>query len=135
MTYRDKRLAHALHNEKVCNQLSNIGGCGDWVITTAFYSALHFVTSKIFPLQYPDFENENQIYNTFEAFFDKGIIKKSKHDVLHILVKKKCGEIAPEYRMLLDICKNSRYFEYEQCSDMVSVSKKSFKKIKDHCNP
>ena len=134
MTYKSKRLAHARHNEAVSNKLHDAGGFGDWVITTAFYAALHFVKAKLFPLQYVHPQDGAQVYPTFESFYGTGLILKGKHDTLYCLVKKQCPQIAPEYRQLLDTCLTSRYFDYEQCPEMVKRSRKSFKVIKAYCH-
>jgi hypothetical protein len=45
------RKEHAKHNEELCDFLISVGKYNDWVITTAFYSAIHYVQSKIFPLR------------------------------------------------------------------------------------
>ncbi|MEJ7683795.1 MAG: hypothetical protein WKG06_39235 [Segetibacter sp.] len=47
-----ERLDHAIHNENVCSYLELKKEYADWIITTAFYSALQFVSYKIFPLKF-----------------------------------------------------------------------------------
>ncbi len=46
----EDNLEYAQHNEKACKYLDKKPEFTDWVITTAFYSALHFVRYKIFPI-------------------------------------------------------------------------------------
>lgn len=48
------RKQHAIHNEEACDFLLSSNKFNDWVITTAFYSALHFVQHEIFPLTHDD---------------------------------------------------------------------------------
>lgn len=47
-------LDHATHNEEVCSHLDDNTKYSDWIITTAFYSAMHFMKHKIFPLKIID---------------------------------------------------------------------------------
>jgi hypothetical protein len=57
------RLTHALHNETVCNYLFADARFSDWVITAAFYSALHFVHHELFPGTFDGLR-----HNSFEAY-------------------------------------------------------------------
>ena len=57
-------LAHAKHNERVCNYLGRSADFGDWVITTAFYSAMHYVRHLMVPIMI-----EGDVYNDFESLF------------------------------------------------------------------
>ena len=45
-------LDHAKHNEEACRELLRTGKFNDWVITTAYYSAIYYVTYELFPAQY-----------------------------------------------------------------------------------
>jgi len=67
-----KRRKHAIHNEQVCDYLLASNEFHDWVVTTAFYAALHFVQSDIFPLTYK--KNKYLSLNTFY----REITKKTK---------------------------------------------------------
>ena len=55
---------HAVHNERACDFLLSSGEFNDWVVTTTFYAALHYVRYELFPL-----ERNNVIYNNFEKYF------------------------------------------------------------------
>lgn len=44
-------LDHAKHNERVCNYLGKNADFGDWVITTSFYAAMHYVRHLIVPIK------------------------------------------------------------------------------------
>jgi len=84
------RKEHAEHNESLCELLLNNGNYNDWVITTAFYSAIHFVRHKIFPLDKYDpqtgsqesFSNFNDYLNRFSR-----VDKNRKHKAIKINVK------------------------------------------------
>ncbi len=58
------RREHAEHNEALCRHLIAQGGFNDWVITTAFYGAMHFVYHQCFPLQIG-----NNTYGDFNEFY------------------------------------------------------------------
>lgn len=47
-------LNHAKHNYEVCFFLYEKTKYNDWIITTAYYSAIHFVYYKLFPNKYED---------------------------------------------------------------------------------
>jgi hypothetical protein len=114
---------HAEHNEAVCDFLLSSGDYYDWVTTTAFYSALHFVQHEIFPLNeggktYPDF-------NTYFQKVSKNNNKKAnKHSATIELVKKYIPSASSYYRWLYDTCMNSRYVSY-QVSERKAIMAKS----------
>lgn len=57
-------LAHAGHNEQVCKHLCSKPSYSDWVITTAFYSAIHYVRHLMLPVIV-----NGKSYSDFEHFF------------------------------------------------------------------
>ena len=77
---------HAIHNEEACKFLLTSKKFNDWVVTTAFYSALHFVQNELFPLT-----DNGQKYTDFNVYFGKVLKKKnkklSKHSATIELVK------------------------------------------------
>ncbi len=99
---------HALHNEKVCDFLHETGDFPDWVVTTAFYSALHFVIHKIFPCRIG-----SQQFNDFDSYYRTlGNTRKNKHRETISLVSRKCGrEIGELYKFLHDTSWMARYTE------------------------
>ncbi len=63
------RKKHAKYNELLCEVLAEDGRWDDWVVTTAFYSAMHFVEFKLFPMReagtsYPAFEQYDHGYTS-----------------------------------------------------------------------
>lgn len=60
---------HANHNAELCDLLLNNGRFNDWVVTTAFYAALHFVNYILFPLKFQDktFYNFNKYYSSLDS--------------------------------------------------------------------
>ncbi len=96
-----KEIDYALHDEEVVNLINGQNKYFDWIIITCFYSALHFVRAKVFPLK--GLLNGNPItYQSFDAycFINKNLIK-NKHTALVDLTYKNASAIAPKYDWLL----------------------------------
>ena len=102
---------HAEHNEKACDFLLESKLYFDWVVTTAFYSALHFVQHEIFPI-----EIDSKDYDSFDDYFasnTKGSLKNiSKHEATVNLVKLHIYSAYPSYKWLYDSCMSARYKNY-----------------------
>ncbi|MCE6988982.1 hypothetical protein [Dyadobacter sp. CY323] len=115
---------HAEHNEKACDHLltgPNEEGVSfhDWVVTTAFYSAMHYVQHEIFPLQVGD-----NVYRSFNEYYlknFKGSEKPSKHTAIAELVKIHIYNAYSAYKALIDSCHTARYTDY-QTSEAVAVA-------------
>jgi hypothetical protein len=60
--------SHSQHNFEACKFLLEDGKFLDWVVTTAFYSALHLVQEEIFPFR----DDEGYEYSSFEQYYSKG---------------------------------------------------------------
>jgi len=107
-----KRKNHAVHNEAACDYLLKSGEFNDWVVTTAFYSAMHYLQYELFP------KTINGIkYLDFETYYDKEVKHKkigiNKHAAMSLLVSEHLLSAAPFYRQLLDSCWNARYKDYQ----------------------
>ena len=138
MAKNDYYLKHAQHNEKVCQHLSLNQEFTDWVITTAFYSALHYISYKVFPFTIPSSNGEPSItVNSIDQYYNtpSGSSKNlSKHQLLAKLADLHCSPICEDYRWLLDMSMNARYSNYQH---MVQVSQRAMSlltKIKKHCS-
>lgn len=106
-------LKHAVHNEAVFNHLLPNEEFVDWIITTAFYSALHYADSKIFPITY----NEKGIQFSvadMESYAVSGLNKfgNDKHVCRLKLVESKLKEVSYNFNWLYSNCKNARYHNY-----------------------
>lgn len=104
---------HAEHNEAVCDYLNAGKDCWDWVVTTAFYSAMHFIYFQVFPL-----ELDGKIYHTIEDYYH-GVeqmkpkdIRMNKHECTANLVRQFIPKAAACYRALADASWNARYHNY-----------------------
>lgn len=130
-----ERLDHGLHNEEVCNLLFNAQKW-DWTVTSAFYSALHFVQSKIFPLQLKTTDDKTFSVPNFNVYFRGGhhkVHNMSKHEILIELVEKYCPDIAPDYCWLHDTCRNARYHHYNTTEKTARRALKCLERVKNFC--
>ena len=98
----------ALHNEQACGYLNNSNHYFDWVITSAFYAALHFVSAVIFPVEY-DNEGEKETVNDIGTYRDFVGSRENKHKLMTDLVYSNCRGIGYSYRALLDLSYAARY--------------------------
>jgi hypothetical protein len=102
---------HAIHNKNACAYLLKSKKYNDWVITTAFYSALHFVQNEIFPLK-----DAGTVYPDFNIYFSKVLRKKNrklnKHAATIQLVNTHLTAVSSYYRWLHDACMTTRYKNY-----------------------
>lgn len=130
-------LNHAIHNKAVCEYLSKELEHSDWVITTAFYSAIHFVEHKIFPIRGLQSKGITYDFTSFNGYYDFYSSNKegkiSQHKARADLVEAYLPEIAPQFNELKDLCHNARYVDYEFDDDVAQKAKESLEKIEKYC--
>jgi hypothetical protein len=102
-----KRL-HGSHNKKVCDYLNL--KCeerfNDWIVTTSFYSSIHFLDHALFPCKF-----EGKDYNNInEAHLD--LRRGSKHQTRAVLLNKLLPKHKSEYEFLIEESQNARYSNY-----------------------
>jgi hypothetical protein len=127
---------HGEHNEKACALLALNQGFPDWTITTAFYASLHFVTSKIFPFNYPVKDGKSIKFDGIESwqkFKDYGSNKR--HELIKDLVGVHCEKVASQYEWLLSTSWNARYHNHIHPTEIVSLAISYMQQIKKHCEP
>lgn len=125
--------SHSEHNFEVCEFLLQDGRFYDWVITTAFYSALHLVQEVIFPFS----DSENFTYSSFEQYYSKSLqdgIRVSKHQSTIKLVEKRIQGAGNLYRLLHDMCLTCRYRNYLVSPQKAKVAKSYLDKIRKLVN-
>lgn len=103
-----KDFTHAEHNEKTCRRLletaTNDVADIAWIITTAYYAALHFVQAGLFPLKIVDVEGDHNVeFERFEDYF-KVHPGFSNHELTARLVDDHFSIIGPTYRHLMSMC-------------------------------
>lgn len=101
-------IEHAEHNEKVCRFLSKKPDFSDWIITTAFYSAVHYVRYLLLP-----YTDGTTIFDCFETLFtSKKYPNEGRHGFSSRFVKEQHPNIYIEYKQLHDYSNTARYFNY-----------------------
>ncbi|SFO50458.1 hypothetical protein SAMN05428949_5466 [Chitinophaga sp. YR627] len=98
----------ARHNENACNFLKENNTFPDWVITTAFYAALHYVSSVIFPYECLQ-QGKKKLVNDIAAYKNCIGSHDNKHKLMMDLVFYKCKNIGKSYSTLLELSYSSRY--------------------------
>lgn len=104
--------SQADHNREVCLHLHNemSGQFNDWVVTTAYYSAIHYFYSDFFPGK---FEINGKFINftSFDQWYSAQPIK-GKHEATFQLVKERFSDnedLIDSFQRLKDLCWSSRY--------------------------
>ncbi len=142
MTKPNKKLEHylnhALHNEKVSDYLEVKQDFSDWTITSAFYSALKFVSYKIFPFEVDSINNKKTSIESIEDYYNysntiNSKVKLKKHELLNNLVAEKCKKIADDYEWLLHMSMAARYVEHNQTKEISNKARTLMQKIKKEC--
>jgi phosphatidylinositol kinase/protein kinase (PI-3 family) len=110
---------HGEHNLSACKFLfsSDKIKYNDWVVTTAFYSALHYLDVKLFPFDY----NGKTLKSIDEA--RKYLAQHNKHQTRTLLVQKKFPEIAHQFKWLSSNCHNARYVDYRVTLENAAYAK------------
>ena len=120
---------HAIHNEEACDFLLSSGKFNDWVVTTAFYSAMQFVCNELFPL-----EQNNVIFDSFERYyhlnFKNTVNRQSKHLVIISLVNSNLPLCVKFYRSLYDQCMKARYTNYKVSLNIAIKVRKDLDNLK-----
>ena len=124
------RKEHGQRNLNLSKILLDDGDYNDWVVTTSFYSAVHFVEHALFPL----IENGVE-YSNFNEYWQAVSypIHVSKHSCKKNLVSKYISSIKAEYRELLDDCSTARYNNYVVTDYNANQAKVKADKIKIAC--
>lgn len=130
------KLKHAKHNETACKYLKDNGSFNDWVITTAFYSAIHYVDCELFPKQYLDPRSGNpKNFSDFESYYNNTDKTINKHKVRQNLVEEHIPELADDFQTLKENCWNARYSSYTFSVEVSDLCFKSMQNIKEICEP
>lgn len=131
----NKNLEHAKHNERVCNFLNQKAEFADWIITTAFYAALHYTRHYLFPIHLT-INNKVKLFDDFDKCYHyckHNGENKDKHTFLLNLIEDNCEEIADDYNYLLDMSKNARYINYNHDRATAQAARQSLLNIKNYC--
>lgn len=121
-------LHHANHNVRVCNYLGKSKDYGDWVITTSFYAAVHFVRHLMLPCEINGVE-----YTDFDVLCKehKGF-GEGRHGFQRTYVQLNYPEIDFEYSKLHDMAVISRYRKFEYTREQSNMAKEYMQDIKKY---
>lgn len=124
-------LEHAQHNEELCDKLHAEGKWNDWVVTTAFYSAMHYTDERLFPLKVKDVE-----YKNFDEYYSQRTDgSKSQHDAHLRLIAAHLHKAHSAYRWLYDCCRTARYYDYRTTSALADAAVIKLRVVKSLCVP
>lgn len=123
-----KKKEHGERNKKLSNVLFDGKVYYDWVITTAFYSAIHFVEDKILPCEVSSVKCKN-ITDVKRAYQMNG-----RHSSRERLVFEKMeGRIAARYKWLDDKSRYSRYTTFKVTITEANKAQQYLKEIYQAC--
>lgn len=126
---------HAEHNKTACKFIKESKQFNDWVITTAYYSALHFMQSEFFPGKYENPANgQMKSYDNFDKYHrDSSDI--SKHGLLLQLVEENVDEkdVIDGFTSLKELCWTARYSSYTFSENIANECYKNLELIDDYC--
>jgi len=129
MTNKEK-LIFGQRNKDLCAELHKQGKYYDWVVTTAFYSAIHYIEGKILPTKV----NNKQCANIFEV--KDALAVDGRHQARSRLVHKcsKNFQIAAAYDWLDEQSRNSRYKTYKVNKNIADKAVYYLNLIADYCS-
>ena len=124
----------ARHNEEVCNHLSKYAGFSDWIITTAFYAATHYIRGKILPFTEIDKSGKNITFNDFESFYNaKRFAHMGRHEFTYQFLVKYHPKIADDFKILKGLSTDARYINYQMGSKNSNNARALLRNIRNYC--
>lgn len=126
------RKTHAERNEKLNDQLIAENIYKDWIVTTAFYTAIHYVEHKLF--QTPFHFLGTEVKNLDEAH--RAIpyqSRRSRHETRGNLVKLRLAKVQVQYDFLRKQSQNARYVDYNVKPALATEAKNCLNAIKSAC--
>jgi hypothetical protein len=105
------------------------------VVTTAFYSCIHYVEHKIFPFtdNGVTFKNFNQYYRSLSSNITVDSTRLNKHEAKIELVQHHIRKVSSSYRWLYDACMTARYKDYITSDMIARIAVQSLEIIKKAC--
>lgn len=122
---------HGKHNKKVCDHLnlqSSSLSCNDWIVTTAFYSSIHYLDHILFPCKYEgkEFKDINEAHTYINS--------RSKHQTRAKLVTELLPEHKGRYSFLIEESQNARYVDYNVNSFVSDKAVRELSTIAEFCD-
>lgn len=128
-------LKHAKHNQAVCLFLKSNTDYNDWIITTAYYSAIYFIYHALFPDKYEDpISGDIKSFNSWEKYCHRlPVNNNNKHKATENLVSEHFPEIYREFKILKDNCWTARYDKYIVVDSIMEECVKGLSTIAEFC--
>jgi hypothetical protein len=126
---------HAKHNKEACKFIKDSGLFNDWVITTAYYSALHFMQSYLFPETYENPQTgQMKRYDNFDKYFHD-TRDYTKHGLLLSLVEEQIddNDVIDGFTSLKELCWTARYSSYYCSNEIANECYKNLEVIEEYC--
>lgn len=121
---------HAERNEQLNDKLIAENIYKDWIVTTAFYSAIHFVEHKIFSTS--KIWHGQNVKNLEEAHSAiPSIHRRSRHETRGALVKTYLSQVSVQYDFLRKQSQIARYIDYKVSNSLAIQAKGCLNKIKE----
>lgn len=118
---------HGDRNQELSDNLLQGNKFYDWSVTVAFYSAIHFVEDKIFPINIAGVSCKN----ISEA---RGHMRvKGRHQARLDLVRQNLPSILSYYSWLDDQSRNARYKTYKIKKGVAEKAQQYLKSIQAEC--
>lgn len=122
------RKEHGERNKSLSEKLFSEKTYYDWVVTTAFYSAIHILEDKILPITI------NTINCSCIANVKKAYKLRGRHESREKLVTLNCDQkIAINYKWLDDRSRYSRYTSHKTTSAEASKAIQFLNEIHKNC--
>ncbi len=131
-----KKKSQAQHNEEACHYLNGNKQFPDWVIISAFYSAIHYVDDYLFPNLYEIHGGETKQCATIDDYYQKNKNKgslKTRHQLRLHLVEDNTPEISSQFKWLMDQSFTMRYSNFDTDQDEADTAIKYLAEIKEFC--
>jgi hypothetical protein len=125
---KSPKLIHAERNKSLAEDLKNGKQYYDWVITTSFYSSIHFLENKLLPINIGanTCDNIQKVKNAYNL--------KGRHIARLKLIQINAPmEIAVGYKWLDDRSRFSRYTTYKVTPTEADKALQYLNKIEKHC--
>jgi len=124
---------HAIHNNSAVKVINKPGKHLDWTITICFYTCLHAVKHKAFPLTFV-IGTKKVTLNSFEDYCQyTSDSKVSKHFKICDLLYSHFSIIAADYDQLMNMCMTARYNNYKVDRDEANKAIELKDKIYKFC--
>jgi len=127
---KSTKLIHGERNKSLSEDLKNGKTYYDWVVTTAFYSSIHFLEDLLLPTTIGACQcsNINQVKNAYNL--------RGRHIArLKLIQMNEPNDIAVKYKWLDDRSRYSRYITYKVTPAEADKAFQYLTAIEKHCCP